>query len=134
MARNRYYEDEKQTYKFNKSSLKKAIKYAIPYKKTLIVVGVLMVIFSFVSLLPTLINTYIIDYVLSKTGIYGIDYLTLAVILVAGYALAVISTAVFNYFKSAKSVCLEVDRICLNRRFLYEFKRCAFLCVYLIHV
>ncbi|MBR7141529.1 MAG: hypothetical protein IKD03_05230, partial [Clostridia bacterium] len=76
MARNRYYEDEKQTYKFNKSSLKKAIKYAIPYKKTLIVVGVLMLIFSFVSLLPTLINTYIIDYVLSKTGIYGIDYLT----------------------------------------------------------
>ena len=100
MARNRYYEDEKQTYKFNKSSLKKAIKYAIPYKKTLIVVGVLMVIFSFVSLLPTLINTYIIDYVLSKTGIYGIDYLTLAVILVAGYALAVISTAVFNYFRT----------------------------------
>ena len=58
------------------------------------------VIFSFVSLLPTLINTYIIDYVLSKTGIFGIDYLTLAVILVAGYALAVISTAVFNYFRT----------------------------------
>jgi hypothetical protein len=100
MARNRYYEDEKTSYKFNASSVKKALKYCIPYKKILISMSVLMLVMSFVSLLPPMINTYIVDYVLSKKGLFGLDWLTLALILVGAYALAVISTTIFSYFRT----------------------------------
>ena len=100
MARNRYYEDEKTNYKFNSSSIKKALKYCIPYKKILISMSALMLVMSFVSLLPPMINTYIVDYVLSKKGLFGLDWLTLALILVGAYALAVISTTVFSYFRT----------------------------------
>lgn len=100
MARNRYYEDEKTSYKFNASSVKKALKYCIPYKKILISMSALMLVMSFVSLLPPMINTYIVDYVLSKKGLFGLDWLTLALILVGAYALAVISTTIFSYFRT----------------------------------
>ena len=62
--------------------------------------SVLMVIMSFVSLLPPMINTYIVDYVLSKKGALGIDWFTLALLLVGAYALVVISTTVFSYFRT----------------------------------
>ena len=100
MARNRYYEDEKVTYKFSAKSVKKTLKYCIPYKKILLSMSVLMVIMSFVSLLPPMINTYIVDYVLSKKGALGIDWFTLALLLVGAYALVVISTTVFSYFRT----------------------------------
>lgn len=100
MARNRYYEDEKVTYKFSAKSVKKTLKYCIPYKKILLSMSVLMVIMSFVSLLPPMINTYIVDYVLSKKGALGVDWFTLALLLVGAYALVVISTTVFSYFRT----------------------------------
>lgn len=100
MARNRYYEDEKVTYKFSAKSVKKTLKYCIPYKKILLSMSVLMVIMSFVSLLPPMINTYIVDYVLSQKGALGIDWFTLALLLVGAYALVVISTTVFSYFRT----------------------------------
>ena len=100
MARNRYYEDEKVTYKFSAKSVKKTLKYCVPYKKILLSMSVLMVIMSFVSLLPPMINTYIVDYVLSKKGALGIDWFTLALLLVGAYALVVISTTVFSYFRT----------------------------------
>ena len=62
--------------------------------------SVLMVIMSFVSLLPPMINTYIVDYVLSQKGAVGIDWFTLALLLVGAYALVVISTIVFSYFRT----------------------------------
>lgn len=100
MARNRYYEDEKVTYKFSAKSVKKTLKYCIPYKKILLSMSVLMVIMSFVSLLPPMINTYIVDYVLSQKGALDIDWFTLALLLVGAYALVVISTIVFSYFRT----------------------------------
>ena len=47
-----------------------------------------------------MINTYIVDYVLSKKGALGIDWFTLALLLVGAYALVVISTTVFSYFRT----------------------------------
>ena len=100
MARNRYYEDEKAVYKFNGKSVKKALKFCLPYRKTIITMTVLMLVMSFVSLLPTMINSYIVDYVISKTGAFGLDWVALAVVLLSAYALAVIGNAVFSYFRT----------------------------------
>ena len=100
MARNRYYEDEKAVYKFNGKSVKKALKFCLPYRKTIIAMTVLMLVMSFVSLLPTMINSYIVDYVISKTGAFGLDWVALAAVLLSAYALAVIGNAVFSYFRT----------------------------------
>ena len=100
MARNRYYEDEKTVYKFSGKSVKKALKFCVPYRKIIITMTVMMLVMSFVSLLPTMINSYIVDYVIGKKGAFGLDWLTLAAVLVGAYALAVIGNAVFSYFRT----------------------------------
>ena len=100
MARNRYYEDETAVYKFNGKSVKKTLKFCLPYRKTMITMAVLMLVMSFVSLLPTMINSYIVDYVITKSGAFGMDWLTLAVVLLSAYALVVISNAIFSYFRT----------------------------------
>ncbi len=100
MARNRYYEDEKIAYKFNASSVKKTLRYCLPYRKTLIFMCIAMLVMSFVSMLPTMLNKYIIDDVITKTGAFGLSWFKLAVVLVAAYALAVISNAIFTYFRT----------------------------------
>ncbi len=100
MAKNRYYEDETAVYKFNGKSVKKALKFCLPYRKVMITMIVLMLVMSFVSLLPTMINSYIVDYVITKNGAFGMDWLTLAVVLLSAYALAVISNAIFAYFRT----------------------------------
>lgn len=100
MARNRYYEDEKTVYKFSGKSVKKALRFCVPYRKIIITMTVMMLVMSFVSLLPTMINSYIVDYVIGKKGAFGLDWLTLAAVLVGAYALAVIGNAVFSYFRT----------------------------------
>ena len=100
MARNRYYEDEKTVYKFSGKSVKKALKFCVPYRKIISTMTVMMLVMSFVSLLPTMINSYIVDYVIGKKGAFGLDWLTLAAVLVGAYALAVIGNAVFSYFRT----------------------------------
>ncbi len=98
--RNRYYEDEKVSYKFNATSLKKTLKFCVPYRRIIFTLVILMLVFSFISMLPAQINGYIIDYVLSGKGALGLSAVKLAIILVSGYALAVVSNAVFSYFQT----------------------------------
>ena len=100
MARNRYYEDEKTVYKFSGKSVKKALKFCVPYRKIIITMTVMMLVMSFVSLLPTMINSYIVDYVIGKKGAFGLVWLTLAGVLVGAFALEVMGNAVFSYFRT----------------------------------
>ncbi len=101
--RNRYFEDEK-TRKIDKKAIKRALRFAIPYKKLILQIFIAMIIMSFIALLPTRIISYIVDYVLTSTGteIFGIhiDWVTLAIMLIGCYALAEGSNAVFSYFRT----------------------------------
>lgn len=104
MARNRYYEDEQLVYKFSGKSLMKALKFAKPHRKTIVVMIIVMVVMCFVALLPPMINRYIVDYVLTKTGLGGLDFVTFAVILIAAWIIVsftdVLYTFVRTYFMS----------------------------------
>ena len=86
MARNRYYEDEK-TKKLSKSQLRHALKFVVPYKKLLSVLFILMVMITFISMLPAMINVLIVDNVIPKKTVLGMDYKTLSVVLIAAYIL-----------------------------------------------
>lgn len=98
--RNRYYEDEKINHKFSGKSALKALRFCVPYRKILITMVVLVLIFSFVALLPPMINRYIVDDVLSGDGKFGLGVVETAIVLVAGYALASFSAALFTYFQT----------------------------------
>ncbi len=98
MARNRYYEDE-QTKKLSKGSLKHALMFAVPYKRILGVLFGLMVLITFISMLPPMINGYIVDYVIPKKEVWGMNWQTLSVVLIAAYLIAVITDTVFSYFR-----------------------------------
>lgn len=98
MARNRYYEDEK-TKKLSKSQLRHALKFVIPYRKLLSVLFVLMILITFISMLPPMINGLIVDNVIPKKTVLGMDYKTLSVVLIAAYVLAVVTDTIFSYFR-----------------------------------
>lgn len=98
MARNRYYEDEK-TKKLSKSQLRHALKFVIPYRKLLSVLFVLMILITFISMLPPMINGLIVDNVIPKKTVLGMDYKTLSDVLIAAYVLAVVTDTVFSYFR-----------------------------------
>ncbi len=101
MARNRYFEDEELTYKFNSSSIKKALKYAVPYKKILFVLIPIMLVMSFVALVPPMINRYLIDDVINtKDGLFGLPWLQTAVILFLTLGFIYASDIIYSFFRT----------------------------------
>lgn len=98
MARNRYYEDE-QTKKLSKSQLRHALQFVIPYRKLLSVLFILMIIITFISMLPPMINGLIVDNVIPKKEYLGMDYITLSVVLIGAYVIAVVTDTIFSYFR-----------------------------------
>ena len=98
MARNRYYEDE-QTKKLSKSQLRHALQFVIPYRKLLSVLFILMIIITFISMLPPMINGLIVDNVIPKKEYLGMDYVTLSVVLIGAYVIAVVTDTIFSYFR-----------------------------------
>ncbi len=66
MQRNTYYIDEKvEEEKLDLKQLRRLIRYALPYKKTFLLVFSLLVVGSVVSLIPNLLLRYIINDILS---------------------------------------------------------------------
>ena len=101
MARNRYFEDEELTYKFNSSSIKKALRYAVPYKKILFVILPIMIVMSFIALVPPMINRYLIDNVINtKDGMFGLSWLKTAVILFSTLVFIYVTEIVFTFFRT----------------------------------
>ena len=100
MARNRYFEDE-ETKKLSVGSIKRALKFALPYRKLLVLMLVLMGVITFISMLPPMINGYIVDDVLTKNGweSMGLDWKELCVVLVGAYVITVVTDTVFSFFR-----------------------------------
>lgn len=83
MARNTYFNDEIIKDKFNSKQLLRILKYAIPYKKTFLLVGFLMIFAIGLSLLPALFIKYIIDTII-PTENRKLLYIVVAVFLCTG--------------------------------------------------
>lgn len=96
MARNRYFEDEKLDERFNGKMLRHAFAYAARYKTTLIWLIAVMLLMAFLSMMPTFFNKWIIDYVLTKEGVWGLDWLTVAIAIVAAWGLIGLSDVIYT--------------------------------------
>lgn len=98
--RNRYSDDEQIKYKLNRHSLKKVLWFTKPYKRTMISMSIMMLVMSFIALLPPMLNTFILDYVITKKGAAGLNHTQLAVLIVVLIAVAVFSDTIFTYFRT----------------------------------
>ena len=100
MARNRYYEDE-VTQKLNAGSIKRALRFMLPYRKMLVLMFLLMGVITFIAMLPPMINGYIVDDVLTQKGWeeFGLDWKQLCIVLIGTYVITVVTDTVFTYFR-----------------------------------
>ena len=83
--RNTYFQDEVITKKVDIKQLGKILRYVLPYKKTVILVAVLMLLSSFVSMVSPLLLKKIINEVVVNE-----DYRELAFIIAGMAVLAII--------------------------------------------
>ena len=86
--RNTYFQDEVVTKKVDIKQLGKILRYVLPYKKTVILVAVLMLLSSFVSMVSPLLLKKIINEVVVNE-----DYRELAFIIAGMAVLAIIEFA-----------------------------------------
>ena len=100
MARNRYFEDETLQYKFDKGALKKTLRFIKPHRKLLIGMISVMLVMCFVALVPPLLNRYIIDYVISKEGLAGMDWVQTAILLISAWAAIGLTDVVYTFFRT----------------------------------
>ncbi|MDR3319211.1 MAG: ABC transporter ATP-binding protein/permease [Clostridiales bacterium] len=96
MARNRFFEDEPAKNKFNLKMLLRVLRYAIPYKKSIIAIFCVMIAMGFLGLLPVLLNGMIMDTVLPQKE----NWLQMAIICVSGIAAVQILDAVYTFLRS----------------------------------
>lgn len=100
MARNRYFEDEALTYRFSGSSLKKTWRFIRPHRKVLFIFMAIMLGMSFVALVPPMLNRYIIDYVITKEGVAGMDFLQAAIVFITAWGAIGMTDVVYTFFRT----------------------------------
>ncbi len=85
MARNTYFQDELLEEKFNSKQLFRILRYALPYKKTFLAVGAMMLAAIGLSLLPALFIKHIVDEVIPAGSYEGLA-LVISLFLFTGLA------------------------------------------------
>jgi len=98
--RNRFFEDELIQSSFSRKMIGKALRYALPYRRIMLFIGILMVVIGFTSLLPPMLNGILIDRVITtRDGFRSLNFVTLAVICLSAWAAVVIFEVVYSYFR-----------------------------------
>ena len=120
LSRNRYFEDEVSKEKFNKFMLVRLISYAKDYRKTYILVILLLIGTSIISLIPAAINTLIIDKVLPEEGVIPDNMLRNAVILLSIWFALSVGSVISGYVSSIVSLRLGNEIVCKLRKDLFD--------------
>lgn len=100
MARNRYFEDEALSYRFNGSSVKKTWRFIRPHRKVLFLMMAIMLAMSFVALVPPMLNRYIIDYVITKEGFGGLDWIQAGIIFITAWGAIGLTDVIYTFFRT----------------------------------
>lgn len=120
MSRNLYFEDELTREKFNGFMLKRLIQYAGAYKLTYIKVIFMLIGTSFLSLLPTAINAYIIENILPQNGVVPENILVKSVIMLSLWMTLSIGGVVSGYITAKISSKLGNAIVCNLREDLFQ--------------
>ncbi len=120
VSRNRYFEDELSKEKFNRFMLWRLISYAKDYRGKYILVIFMLIGTSILSLIPSAINTLIIDKVLPDEGIVPENVLRNAIILLSIWFALSVGSVLSGYISSIISLKLGNEIVCRLRKDLFD--------------
>ena len=98
--RNTFNEDEELISSFNGAMLKKTLRFSVPYRKVVVWMLVGMVVVGFLTLLPAMLNKFILDSVITKEGAAGLDWQTLFLVVMIAWCSIAALDVIFSFFKT----------------------------------
>lgn len=118
--RNLYFEDEMVVRKFSLNMLGKLLSYGKKYTKTYIRVFVFLILNSVLSMIPSVLNMYIINRVLPQDGILQPDFQMAAVIILATWTAVFIGQMITSYLNTVLTTRLGNQIVCELRNDMFQ--------------
>lgn len=115
MKRNLYYEDELLEERFNGFMFRRLLAYASEYKAEYIRVFLLLVVSSFLALIPAAVNMKIINEVLPKDGVVPAQAFELAAVFLSVWAALSIGAHIASFLAEKAAVMLGNSVVCKLR-------------------
>lgn len=118
--RNLYFEDEMVVRKFSLNMLGKLLSYGKKYTKTYIRVFVFLILNSVLSMIPSVLNMYIINRVLPQDGILQPNFQMAAVIILAAWTAVFIGQMITSYLNTVLTTRLGNQIVCELRNDMFQ--------------
>lgn len=118
--RNLYFEDEMVVRKFSMEMLGKLLSYGKKYTKTYVMVFVFLIANSILSMIPSVLNMYIINKVLPKNGILRPNFQTAAIIILSVWTAVLIGQIITAYINSITTMRLGNQIVCELRDDMFK--------------
>lgn len=118
--RNLYFEDEMVVRKFSMEMLGKLLSYGKKYTKTYVMVFAFLIANSILSMIPSVLNMYIINKVLPKNDILRPNFQTAAIIILSVWTAVLIGQIITAYINSITTMRLGNQIVCELRDDMFK--------------
>lgn len=118
--RNLYFEDEMVVRKFSMEMLGKLLSYGKKYTKTYVMIFAFLIANSILSMIPSVLNMYIINKVLPKNDILRPNFQTAAIIILSVWTAVLIGQIITAYINSITTMRLGNQIVCELRDDMFK--------------
>lgn len=118
--RNLYFEDEMVVRKFSMEMLGKLLSYGKKYTKTYIMVFGFLILNSVLSMIPSVLNMYIINKVLPQNGVMRPDFQIAAIIILSTWTAVLIGQMITSYINTVTTTRLGNRIVCELRDDMFQ--------------
>ena len=118
--RNLYFEDEMVVRKFSMEMLGKLLSYGKKYTKPYVMVFAFLIANSILSMIPSVLNMYIINKVLPKNDILRPNFQTAAIIILSVWTAVLIGQIITAYINSITTMRLGNQIVCELRDDMFK--------------
>lgn len=119
-GRNLYFEDEIMVRKFSMEMLGKLLSYGKRYTKTYLLVFIFLIMNSILSMVPSVLNMYIINKVLPKDNILRPNFQTAAIIILSVWTAILVGQIITAYINSITTMRLGNQIVCELRDDMFK--------------
>lgn len=118
--RNLYFEDEMIVRKFNLHMLGKLLSYGKKYTKTYLLVFLFLILDSVLSMIPSVLNMYIINRVLPQNGVLQPNFQRTAIIILTTWTAVLIGQMIASYLNTVMTTRLGNRVVCELRDDMFQ--------------
>jgi ATP-binding cassette subfamily B protein len=119
-GRNLYFEDEMVVRKFSLEMLGKLLSYGKKYTKTYVKVFFFLILNSILSMIPSVLNMFVINKVLPQDGVLKPNFQIAAVIILTTWTAVLIGQIITSYINSVTTVRLGNQIVCELRDDMFK--------------